>query len=252
MDSPLDLRDVRLVQRQLEALRSEERSLLEQLASLRSDLAEAKQEFSTLRASQLLEANEHLVLAALRAQDQAETTASELDALTKTSQHDVLCGIPNRALMRDRLDKAIAMARRHSSQLALLFLDLDHFKKINDQLGHLAGDETLRQVARRLESVVRASDTISRHGGDEFLILLAEISHPGDASLMAARMLEAISRPLRLRADTLLQVSASIGVALYPDDGLDAVTLIARADAAMYSVKHHGRGGIELASKGLR
>ena len=150
-----------------------------ELRSLQRELVAARNELAGSRGAQLREVNEQLVLSALRAQHVADTAAGDLDELTRTSQRDALTGMPNRALMRDRLEQAIALARRHGTRTAVLFVDLDGFKTVNDELGHGAGDEVLQLLARRMESVVRGSDTVSRHGGDEFLVLLAEVAACG-------------------------------------------------------------------------
>jgi len=219
-----------------------------ELARLRQDLAQVQHDFSEARAAQLLEANEQLVLAALRAETIAETAVSNLGELALSSQRDALTDTPNRALMLDRLESAIAMARRRGTRVAVLFLDLDDFKQINDTLGHAVGDAVLQLVARRLESVVRDSDTVSRHSGDEFLVLLAEVAQPADAVLTASKLLSALAEPSQV-GDHVLHLSASLGVALYPEDGDDAATLIGRADAAMYRTKREGHGRSELHSE---
>ena len=120
----------------------------------------------------MAEANEQLALVALHAESVAETAVSELGELARSGQRDPLTGLPNRLLMLDRLENAIATARRHETRIAVLFIDLDNFKRINDTLGHAIGDEALKLAARRLQSAVRDSDTVSRHGGEEFLVLL--------------------------------------------------------------------------------
>jgi diguanylate cyclase (GGDEF)-like protein len=147
--------------------------------------------------------------------------------------------------MLDRLENAIALARRHVTRLAVLFLDLDQFKHINDTIGHAAGDEVLQLVARRIESVVRGSDTVSRHGGDEFLVLVGEVSRASDAGIIAAKILAVLTTPSRV-GDHMLRLSASLGIATFPEDGDDAATLISRADAAMYRSKRRRRGGFEF------
>jgi len=123
----------------------------------------------------------------LQAESLAETAISDLDELSRSSQRDILTDIPNRVLMLERLESAIVAARRRKNRIAVLFLDLDHFKEINDTLGHAIGDKVLQLVARRLESAIRESDTASRYGGDEFLILLAEISQTADAEQIAEK-----------------------------------------------------------------
>src|SRR5690606_31609431 len=150
-------------------------------------------------------------------------------------------GLPNRALMRDRIGHAIAMARRKGTRSAILFLDIDDIKHINDTLGHAAGDSVLRLLARRLEALVRESDTVSRHGGDEFLILLAEVSNAADAELMARKIRASLANP-RSIVGPALALSVSIGIAIYPDHGEDADTLICCADASMYRAKNRSMG----------
>ena len=222
--------------RTLARLRAETASVRLELDGLRQDLARVQQDFSGKLATQLLEANEQLVLTALRAQEAAQTVADDLDLMSRVSQLDVLTETPNRTVMQDRLESALAMARRRGAHAAVIFVDLDDFKHINDTLGHAVGDVVLQTVARRLASVVRESDTVSRHGGDEFLVLLAEVAQPSDAALIAAKMFSAVAEPTRV-GDAVLHLSASLGIAVYPQDGTDAKTLIAHADAAMYRAK---------------
>lgn len=231
-------RTVTLLDEQADDLRAE-------LVKLRSDLQRAQASLSELRDDHLREANEQLVLAALHAETIAEIAVNNLDELARSSQLDALTDTPNRALMLDRLEGAIALARRHDTRFAVLFIDLDHFKQINDTLGHAAGDEVLRLAALGLASVVRDSDTVSRHGGDEFLVLLAEVAHAPDAALVAAKMLSVLAEPKTVGGHEL-SLLASIGIAIYPEDGDDATTLIHHADAAMYHAKRHGRGRFEF------
>ena len=159
------------------------------------------------------------------------------------AEHDALTDLPNRLLLNDRLARAIALARRYGRRLAVLFLDCDRFKHINDTLGHAVGDQVLRSVARRLTTCVRESDTVSRHGGDEFLILLSEVDQPEDAGLIAEKIVSSIGEGHHV-ADHELTLTASVGIALYPEDGQDAQSLIMRADAAMYHAKHSGRNRV--------
>src|ERR1700730_10931732 len=160
--------------------------------------------------------------------------------MAHSAEHDFLTGLPNRMLLSDRLGQAIALARRHMGKVALLFLDLDGFKHINDSLGHPTGDKLLQSIARRLVDCVRASDTVSRQGGDEFVVLLSEVKQSEDAAVLARRVLETVAKAHRIdRHD--LHVTASIGVSIYPDDGLDAETPIKSADTAMYQAKANGR-----------
>ncbi len=156
------------------------------------------------------------------------------------AQHDFLTDLPNRMLFSDRLTQAIAFAQRNSEQLAVLFLDLDHFKEINDSMGHAIGDELLQSVTNRLVTCVRHSDTVSRQGGDEFVVLLPQIAHAQDAALSAQKMLAALSAPHHI-AGNELHIKTSIGISTYPNDGQDAESLIKCADTAMYHAKENGR-----------
>src|SRR6185312_3221840 len=156
------------------------------------------------------------------------------------AQHDSLTDLPNRLLLNDRLNQALALAHRNDQRLALLFLDLDRFKSINDSLGHAIGDRLLQSVAERLVTCVRSSDTVSRQGGDEFVILLPQVTQPADAVVAAQKILLALSTPYRIdRQD--LQLAASIGIVIYPEDGTEADTLLKHADLAMYRAKESGR-----------
>jgi diguanylate cyclase (GGDEF)-like protein/PAS domain S-box-containing protein len=156
--------------------------------------------------------------------------------------HDLLTGLPNRALFEDRLAQSLAAARRGAKRLAVLFLDLDRFKFVNDTLGHGAGDGLLKEVARRLRGCVREVDTVARLGGDEFTVLLPQIAEPANAQAVAEKVLEGLRQPFRL-AGRELHVTSSIGISLYPEHGGDAETLMKKADAAMYHVKDQGRAG---------
>lgn len=215
--------------------------LRHELAKLRQQLSSARHDLSAERATQLQEANQRLVLAALQADHIAEKALTDLAVLTRTYRHDALTGAINRAPMLDRVQQALLMARREQRRLALVFVDLDDFKLINDCLGHAAGDEVLQIVVRSLQSVLRESDAVCRYGGDEFLVLLAEISAPADAGRIAASMLAALSAPVSVGGQ-VLQLSASLGISIYPDDGEDMTTLINRADSAMYRRKRDGLG----------
>ena len=160
--------------------------------------------------------------------------------MTHSAHHDFLSGLPNRILLNDRVGQAIASASRHMKKLAVLFLDLDGFKHINDSLGHPTGDKLLQSIAKRLVECVRSSDTVSRQGGDEFVVLLLDVEEPEDAALAARKILQAVAEAHPIDRHDLC-VTASIGVSVYPDDGLDAETLIKNADTAMYQAKENGR-----------
>jgi len=232
----------------LAQLRKQADGVRAELLRLRQTVAEARRQVDGSRAAQLRDANEQLVLSALHAESIADTAVSHLSALTQSVQRDALTNTPNRALMLDRLESAIAFARRHATRIAVLFVDLDHFKVINDSLGHAVGDEVVKLVARRLEAAVRASDTVSRHGGDEFLVLLSEVANESAAARVAAKILAALAAPGLVGAH-LVRLSASLGIAIYPEDGDDPETLIRHADAAMYVAKRCGRDRLALHSE---
>jgi diguanylate cyclase (GGDEF)-like protein len=160
--------------------------------------------------------------------------------VSQLAQHDSLTGLPNRLLLNDRLIEAMALAHRFQRRLALLFFDVDRFKDINDTFGHEIGDRLLQSIAQRLQSCVRASDTVSRLGGDEFVILLSEVAHAEDATVCADKILEIVRSPHCIDQHDL-HITASIGIVCYPDDGSDVKTLMKHADLAMYHAKESGR-----------
>jgi diguanylate cyclase (GGDEF)-like protein len=160
--------------------------------------------------------------------------------LAHMAHHDVLTGLANRLLLAATLEKALERAKRHGHRLALLFVDLDHFKRVNDTLGHAAGDELLQEVARRLQRTVRAEDLVARLSGDEFVIVFEDLAERDEAVQLARKITAALSGPIGL-AQRSLGVSASVGIALYPDDGNTAETLLCASDAAMYRAKQAAR-----------
>ena len=164
---------------QLEAIAAKMRATL---AALQKDIADAENRLGSTESAQIVEANEHLIIAALRSQTSADTATQALEDVSRSSQLDPLTGLPNRVVLLDRLGQGLVNAKRRNSGLALLFLDLNEFKQVNDSLGHAVGDEVLRIAAQRLVACVRETDTVSRHGGDEFLILLSEVALPSDAT----------------------------------------------------------------------
>jgi diguanylate cyclase (GGDEF)-like protein/PAS domain S-box-containing protein len=173
----------------------------------------------------------------LRDVSQARAMAAQM---THLAEHDFLTGLPNRMLLNERIEQAIALTKRHDRAMALLFLDLDGFKHINDSLGHPIGDQLLRSVAGRLVAGMRDSDTVSRQGGDEFVVLLPEVAHLDDVEVMARRILADVAATHHI-GEHEIHVTASIGISVYPAAGLDAETLVKNADAAMYQAKADGR-----------
>jgi diguanylate cyclase (GGDEF)-like protein/PAS domain S-box-containing protein len=172
------------------------------------------------------------------------------EALEHQAQHDALTGLPNRVLINDRLEMTLTRMQRHEAKLALLYLDLDNFKHINDGFGHTTGDRLLIELSRRLSGLLRTGDTIGRLGGDEFLILLPEVDHIDAVSLVAMRLIESLKQPFH-HGEIEFFVTASIGVTIAPDDGSDAVTLIKNADIAMYRAKSLGRNNYQFFSPDL-
>ena len=171
--------------------------------------------------------------------------------IAHSAQHDPVTGLPNRLLFSDRIFCAMTAARRHSKLFAVLFLDLDHFKSINDSLGHAVGDKLLQAVAKRLQATVRESDTVGRHGGDEFVILLSEIEEVNDAKISAMKILAAFSQPYLVDGLTL-SVRGTIGISVYPQDGREAKTLLQNADMAMYEAKASGRDTAQFFSAEMK
>jgi diguanylate cyclase (GGDEF)-like protein/PAS domain S-box-containing protein len=178
------------------------------------------------------------------------TTRAMALQMTHSAQHDFLTGLPNRTLLNDRVNQAIFLAWRHMKKVAVLFLDLDGFKHINDSLGHPIGDKLLQSIAKRLVDCVRGPDTVSRQGGDEFVVLLSEVEQAEGAAITARRMLRAVAEAHSIGQHDL-HVTISIGVSLYPDDGLDAETLIQNADTAMYQAKENGRQSFQFFKRAM-
>jgi diguanylate cyclase (GGDEF)-like protein len=167
------------------------------------------------------------------------------EVIAYQAYHDILTDLPNRALLRDRLELAIIQARRKEEEIGLMFVDLDRFKAVNDSLGHLKGDELLRQVATRLKGCIRKGDTLARVGGDEFVVLLPELRERSFASLVAQKFLQVLSAPFMLDG-IAHHISASIGIAVFPEDGEKIDDLMRHADMAMYKVKGEGKNGFSF------
>ena len=176
-----------------------------------------------------------------------DVTASReiAETMAHLAHHDFLTDLPNRVLVDERLARAIALAGRNGRKAAVLFLDLDRFKLVNDSLGHAMGDKLLVSVTKRLQACVRVSDTVSRQGGDEFLILLPDIEHAQDAANFAGKILTALAQPHHIDGQEL-HVTISIGIGLYPDNGQDTDTVIRSADTAMYHAKENGRNNYQF------
>jgi len=190
-----------------------------------------------------------MVNARLQAEIQERKMAEQ--QIRYLANHDALTGLPNRRLLEDRLEQALAMARRNMHQVAIQFIDLDRFKPINDRLGHRVGDMLLQAVAVRLRSLLRGVDTVSRVGGDEFVIVLPEMQSVTAACETAQRVLVALARPYSVEGHEL-QVTPSIGISMYPSDGNDAESLLTAADTAMYYAKETGRGNYQLYRPSMR
>jgi diguanylate cyclase (GGDEF)-like protein len=207
--------------------------------------AETAQAVSDDQMLMLQQANAHLVIASVEAHKLNEQIEMAKDQLDHLAHHDVLTDLPNRLLLQDRLSQAIEVSCRQGRQLALMYMDLDRFKHINDSLGHAVGDHLLQLVAKRLVECVRHSDTVSRQGGDEFVLLLPLIEHAEDAALSAQKILAALTLPHHVDGHDL-HVSVSIGISIFPDDGRDAQALIKCADTAMYCAKESGRNNYKF------
>jgi two-component system cell cycle response regulator len=177
---------------------------------------------------------------------QLEHYSRELESL---ALHDALTGLPNRRILMDRLSLAIAHARRNKCTMALMYLDLDGFKQINDSLGHDAGDTLLSLVAARMVAAVRQEDTVARLGGDEFVIVLWELRHGDDVAKLVSKVMQAVSQPYRIQ-DRDVSMTASVGVSIYPTHGEGVETLMKSADLALYEVKRTGKNDYRIAAQG--
>ncbi len=217
------------------------------LVRLLQDIVRAENRLELADTERLVKVNEQLVVAALISQAEAQEAAKALAEGAATV--DPLTRLPNRAALYDRFVQASANAKRHGTQCALLFVDLDNFKQFNDAKGHAFGDKVLQLVAARMLSVVREVDSVCRHGGDEFVIVLAELGEPADAEKVAAKVTSAIAEEAELDGQPV-QVTASVGIAIYPDHGADFDSLMSRADVAMYESKRRRPGGIAFHDPG--
>jgi diguanylate cyclase (GGDEF)-like protein len=169
------------------------------------------------------------------------------DDMRRKAMHDPLTGLPNRAMFMEALDRAVHKARRRGARFSVVFIDLDHFKEINDSLGHQAGDQLLKVVAERLSGAVRAADLVARLAGDEFVVLIEEHGGPEEVMIVGQKVLGALQKPVMLDWREL-EVSGSVGIASFPEDGIDVSTLVRNADAAMYQAKERGRNNFQFYS----
>ncbi|MHB1404918.1 MAG: putative bifunctional diguanylate cyclase/phosphodiesterase [Desulfitobacteriaceae bacterium] len=188
--------------------------------------------------------------ACTKAQHDIKEYKEDNESIKRMAYHDALTGLPNRYLFDDRLSVALEQARRYQHMLGVMFLDLDHFKCINDTLGHAVGDQFLQEVARRLQGCLREGDTVSRMGGDEFTVLLPEVISQNDAVKVAQRVIEALKQPFWMD-DRELYITSSIGIAIHPKHGEDAETLLRLADVAMYQAKSAGRNNYKVFTPGM-
>lgn len=237
-----------LKQRELAIMAREQKILLRETEIMQREKALHLGENNTatntalnaLNQAQLVEANQNLVLASIRAQTMMEAAELANAQMSHMAEHDLLTGLPNRSLMTYRLEQSMTLAQRNNYQVALMFLDIDHFKNINDSLGHAIGDELLQSVAKRLQACVRLSDTVSRYGGDEFVVLLSKVKDPEDSIIIADKLISAMAMPHQISGH-LLHVTMSIGISLFPVDSKNPEALVRDADTAMYQAKKKGR-----------
>ena len=180
-----------------------------------------------------------------RLEEQLEKVRTDLD---HQARHDILTGLPNRVLFHERLQQSLVRARRERGMMALMFVDLDRFKCVNDTFGHETGDILLTQVAKDIQSLLRESDTVARMGGDEFTVILPSIIHAEDATLVAEKIIARLQRPFRINGNTC-EIGASVGIGLFPLHADDAPGLLIKADIAMYCVKERGRNHFLLYDK---
>ena len=212
----------------------------DQIESVRSKVQDASEKLTTVNQALTSEVRERNLI-----DHQLAAAVEQEEAARKAALHDNLTGLPNRVLFIDRLEHGIAQAKRHGRILAVMFVDLDEFKSINDTYGHQAGDTVLRTIANRLKHNTREDDTVSRYGGDEFLYLLTQIREQKDIAMIAGKILTAIQEPCNLSVrDDLVNpcVGASIGISIFPKDGTTAIALIKSADQAMYGAKENKSG----------
>ena len=213
-----------------------------------AQIAKATQEY---RQSKLIEANENLKLASVQHQINEDQTESSKHALNHLANHDFLTNLPNHLQLYDRINFGIAFAKRHHQKLAVLILDLDRFKSINDKLGHAIGDQLLQAVAHRLSTAIRNSDTVSRQSGDEFVLMLSEVNLKATLARNVKKLHAVITAPYMIARNKLL-IGATIGISIFPEDGKDTESLIRHADDAMQFAKANGRNRYQFFSEEIR
>jgi len=169
------------------------------------------------------------------------------EKIAHLAHYDLITDLPNRTLFYDRLEHAIAQARRYKQRVAVLFLDLDGFKKVNDNFGHQVGDGLLKGVATRLNENTRGMDTVARVGGDEFIFILNDIEHADNAAVVAKKVVDALAQPFIIKKN-ICMIGGSIGISIFPDDSVNAETLVKQADEAMYLAKNNGKNNFQFHS----
>jgi diguanylate cyclase len=170
--------------------------------------------------------------------------------MSHLAQHDYLTGLPNRVMLQDRITQAISLASRDNRGVAIMFIDLDRFKYVNDSLGHLVGDKLLKEVSLRLKNGIRSTDSVSRQGGDEFIVMLSQIESVDHVAFIADKLLQEVAKPYDISEDEIC-ITMSIGISLYPEDGDDASTLTKHADTAMYHAKENGRNNVQFFTQSM-
>jgi diguanylate cyclase (GGDEF)-like protein len=216
-----------------------------QQAKEKSEIVETKVQEVAVKLTDVNQALEHELKLRHSLEDRLAVTSAKEEKARHAAFHDALTGLPNRALFHDRLEHGLAQAKRHGRSFAVLFMDLNAFKSINDTHGHEAGDKVLQLVAERLKCLARQDDTISRHGGDEFLYLLMEAGSEREIQSIVEKLIVAVREPLEIRAgeeNIHLNVGASVGISIYPQHGTTAETLLRNADKAMYLAKRNNTG----------
>ncbi len=215
-------------------------SALQKSGTIESKVQDCAEELTTVNRALVEEVRERQVL-----EHELSAAKEQEEAARHASFHDPLTSLPNRVLFNDRLEHGVAQAKRHGWTLAVMFIDLDNFKTINDTHGHPIGDKVLQTIAGRLKKMTREDDTVSRHGGDEFLYLLLELKKEEDAIMIANKIIRPLSEPCDVSADGLAiseTISPSVGIALFPKDGNTADALVSSADRAMYRAKRDKTG----------